>query len=412
MANLSAIPPGEKRCSRCGEVKPTSAFHRNRAQRDGMQHYCKSCARDYKSRRSVCESCGTEFQGTARTCSWECAKELISRTKRAKAEADVHPIPDDHKLCRNCGEVKPKTDFALHGRSRDGLQSNCKQCHADYSRQHGVGEKPCTVCGVLFRGRAKTCSLACRSELVSRTKNAAVEADAGPIPKDFKLCRKCLKIKPRGDFNQSSRSRDGLQTRCRKCGEGYEKHHGICEVCGEDFFGSGTTCSKACAGVLVSRSKLQAFADARAHIPQGQKQCTGCGEIKPVEDFGKNANARDGLQYKCKGCLDSDLKYRLNSVMRVGIYSSLKGKKSGRAWQSLVAYSVNELKAHLEAQFAEGMTWDNYGDWHIDHIRPVVSFSFESSDDPEFKQCWGLKNLQPLWATDNIRKGATWDPPE
>jgi hypothetical protein len=51
------------------------------------------------------------------------------------------------------------------------------------------------------------------------------------------------------------------------------------------------------------------------------------------------------------------------------------------------------------------MTWMNYGEWHIDHILPIDSFNFQSYEDYQFKECWSLENLQPLWAIDNIRKG-------
>ena len=51
------------------------------------------------------------------------------------------------------------------------------------------------------------------------------------------------------------------------------------------------------------------------------------------------------------------------------------------------------------------MGWDNYGEWHVDHIRPIASFNFESVDCAEFKECWSLDNLQPLWAFDNLSKG-------
>jgi len=62
--------------------------------------------------------------------------------------------------------------------------------------------------------------------------------------------------------------------------------------------------------------------------------------------------------------------------------------------------------AHLESKFLPGMTWNNRGDWHIDHVRPLASFSFETAQCPDFKAAWSLSNLQPLWALDNIRKGA------
>ena len=51
------------------------------------------------------------------------------------------------------------------------------------------------------------------------------------------------------------------------------------------------------------------------------------------------------------------------------------------------------------------MNWDNYGEWHIDHIKPISSFIFESSEDEEFKRCWSLDNLQPMWGIENIKKG-------
>ena len=61
---------------------------------------------------------------------------------------------------------------------------------------------------------------------------------------------------------------------------------------------------------------------------------------------------------------------------------------------------------HLEKQFQNGMNWDNYTKfgWHIDHIIPVDAFNFTTTKDKEFKECWKLSNLQPLWAYDNWKK--------
>ena len=60
---------------------------------------------------------------------------------------------------------------------------------------------------------------------------------------------------------------------------------------------------------------------------------------------------------------------------------------------------------HLESLFTDGMTWDNYGEWHVDHKKPMALFNFETVDDQEFKECWKLDNLQPLWGPDNLSKG-------
>lgn len=77
----------------------------------------------------------------------------------------------------------------------------------------------------------------------------------------------------------------------------------------------------------------------------------------------------------------------------------------------LVGYTLVELMEHLESQFTKGMTWDNYGEWHIDHIRPVSDFNFITHNDSEFKECWSLWNLQPLWAFDNLSKCAKCEAP-
>lgn len=96
---------------------------------------------------------------------------------------------------------------------------------------------------------------------------------------------------------------------------------------------------------------------------------------------------------------------KLHSNMSRAIRASIAGK-GGRSWESLLGYTTEQLMAHIERQFTRGMTWENYGEWHIDHIRPKVSFGLLSSEDPAFKECWAMSNLQPLWAEDNRRKSA------
>lgn len=106
----------------------------------------------------------------------------------------------------------------------------------------------------------------------------------------------------------------------------------------------------------------------------------------------------------------SDHRLRLNVRMSANIYHALADKKCGRGWESVVGYSLGDLVKHLERQFARGMTWDNWGKgpdcWHIDHIVPKASFSFDNDNDPDFKACWALTNLRPLWQPDNQSKSA------
>jgi len=99
-----------------------------------------------------------------------------------------------------------------------------------------------------------------------------------------------------------------------------------------------------------------------------------------------------------------DIRYRIHDAVSSNIYEALKKNKNGRSWEKLVGFTLTDLMIHLQKLFQSGMSWKNYGKWHIDHIIPRSKFHFKSADDPEFKKCWTLSNLQPLWAADNIRK--------
>jgi len=70
-------------------------------------------------------------------------------------------------------------------------------------------------------------------------------------------------------------------------------------------------------------------------------------------------------------------------------------------------YTPLELNEHLEKQFDERMSWDNYGTyWHIDHIIPQAALPYDSMEHPNFAKCWALDNLQPLSAVENMKKGS------
>jgi hypothetical protein len=75
--------------------------------------------------------------------------------------------------------------------------------------------------------------------------------------------------------------------------------------------------------------------------------------------------------------------------------------KMGSAVKNL-GCSVSEFLAHLEKQFSNGMTWDNYGQWHIDHIKPLSAFDL--TDTNQLAEACHFSNLQPLWGKENSSK--------
>ena len=112
------------------------------------------------------------------------------------------------------------------------------------------------------------------------------------------------------------------------------------------------------------------------------------------------------LKYqRMKWATDPNFKIRSNVSRRIN--SAIhNGSKSARTLE-LLGCSIKQLKESLEDDFEAGMTWDNYGEWHIDHIEPCSSFDLT---DPFYQKiCFNWMNLQPLWARDNIAKGSKLD---
>lgn len=95
---------------------------------------------------------------------------------------------------------------------------------------------------------------------------------------------------------------------------------------------------------------------------------------------------------------------RIRNSVSARMWAALKGRSDGALFSRL-GYDVETLMRHLESKFHRGMGWDNYGKWHVDHIRPCAEF--DMTDERQFQECWSLSNLQPLWAPDNCRKGAS-----
>ena len=100
--------------------------------------------------------------------------------------------------------------------------------------------------------------------------------------------------------------------------------------------------------------------------------------------------------------------FHLLAVQRKRMLNALRGvgAKSARTLE-LLGCTGAEAVAHIERQFKNGMSWSNRAEWHIDHIRPLVSFDL--NDPAQQRQAFHYTNLQPLWARENRRKGAKYD---
>lgn len=218
----------------------------------------------------------------------------------------------------------------------------------------------------------------------------AIDAISAPITDlQYKTCTKCGKEKLFSDFSSNKNGRFGLHPSCKSCVNEYSKRYRSANP----------------------EKRLEANRSWRSRNPDkktaADRLWRANNPMKTAESFSKwrtsNLEAR---------AASASLRYSIPKVkVSVNIASSIrsgiaKGSKRGRKTFSLLGYTREELMSHLESQFSAGMTWENYGDWHIDHIVPIAAHDYETPDDIDFKRAWSLSNLQPLWATDNLKKSA------
>jgi hypothetical protein len=146
-------------------------------------------------------------------------------------------------------------------------------------------------------------------------------------------------------------------------------------------------------------------------ISGNKKVCLACFKLKKVSEFSPAKKCKLRVQSKCKQCRalwesnrkKTDKTYRIIHSIRNRIRIAIKKNvKHGKSLE-LLGCSINFLKSFLSKKFKPNMTWNNWGKWHIDHIKPCASFDL--SNPEEQKKCFHYSNLQPLWAKENLSKG-------
>lgn len=105
--------------------------------------------------------------------------------------------------------------------------------------------------------------------------------------------------------------------------------------------------------------------------------------------------------------ITTNIKYKLSRKLRDRFRKAIKGKyKKGSVVKNL-GCSVEFFRSYIENQFKSGISWDNYGKWHLDHIKPLSKFNLENVK--ELKEAYHYSNLQPLWAEENTKKVAKYE---
>lgn len=216
-------------------------------------------------------------------------------------------------------------------------------------------------------------------------------AQAGSADAQAKQCRMCGITKFFCEFVADKRTKDGVGARCKDChtaaGRAWRINNpGKQRECEEAYRADNRE-------IIKVRSKEYFSANKDAHADRVRSYRSR--NPDKVAQFNATSHANRS----------SSPKYRVESAIRTAVNRTIRfGAKEARTFE-LLGYSSGDLMAHLERQFSDGMSWDNYGEWHIDHKTPLTAHEYETAEDADFKRAWALSNLQPLWALDNIKKG-------
>lgn len=280
------------------------------------------------------------------------------------------------KKCSKCGVEYPKTREHFY-KSGKHMQSWCKKCweelndsRKEYKRQHYLQNKQ----KYNEAARKRYRELHPKEEL----------------PSGYKRCSVCKQVKLLSEFGKYSKAKDGLRYSCKLCRKqeylANKEHH--------------------------LKKRREYYRDNKERILRRSKTYKER-RADWYREYGKNyyQNNSGRIKHNVKKYhfkrMETDPAYKLLVLYRTRLYQALKGYTKSKSTRRLIGCPIKQLKEHLESQFEEGMSWDNYGEWHVDHIKPCALFDFSKIE--EQKACFHYTNLQPLWAEENQRKGARYE---
>lgn len=195
-----------------------------------------------------------------------------------------------------------------------------------------------------------------------------------------KTCKKCGEEKNIELFGNAKNNKDG--------------HRGVCKVCVAKYYKEYCSINSERVSKYSKEYRNANIEKSSAYIKEYQKANREViGEYK-----------REWIKKK----RNTDPTFKLLCNLRRRINKAISGEVKSAATKQLIGCTVEEMKEHLEKQFTSGMNWGNYGEWHVDHIMPCISFDL--SQEKEQRECFNYRNLQPLWAVDNLKKSGnyTW----
>lgn len=313
-----------------------------------------------------------------------------------------------NKKCIKCGVEKPNSSDFFRKSYGEKLRSDCRECERKYNKKYRNENKD--KFKVYNKSPKKKEHYEKNKEKINKyckewyeknkeeinRKSRELRRKLNPkeeIPEGMKKCSSCKTTKPATNnyFSINKRTKDGFSYRCKQCRIEAEYWDNLEEVKSKRKKYYNNNKDK------VSETNRRYKENNPEWYQNYNKSYYKENQDKIKETVKKNHYRR----------VKEDVGYRLLQRCRKRLYEAVKGNIKSKRTMELIGCSVEHLMKHLESQFQNGMTWENYGEWHVDHIKPCALYDF--SDEKQQKECFNYKNLQPLWAKENLRKSAKYE---
>lgn len=284
------------------------------------------------------------------------------------------------KTCVRCSKTKEISCFDKEKRGKYGVRTLCKECRhelrslkltekIDKPPKVVDGKKKCTACGI----------------------------------------EKCLQ-----EFGHTNKNKLGLQSRCKKClseehRKYWEKNKDSIKVSDKKYREKNKEKRKITHKTWRDKTdyckseKFKEQCKKYAHSEKGKKYYR-----EYNKEYSKTEKGREIYRNYRNKKRDTDPNFRMRDVLKGRIRDGLRAQSAKKLLKTeeYLGCSFDFLRKYLESLWTDGMNWDNYGyyGWHVDHIIPCARFNLTNPEQQ--KQCFHYTNLQPLWAKENLSKGA------
>ena len=241
----------------------------------------------------------------------------------------------------------------------------------------------------------------------------------------MKICKRCLTEKNLNEFGKNKQNKDGLSIYCLTCEKTRAEEYRInnrdkVNKSAKDYRKNNPEKYKESIKKYLDKNPEMTSTN-RVRIYRKNEEFRKKETLKSREWYLKNIEKsrerskkyyhenkkilrEKNNQYK-KLKLKTDSLERLKKNLRDRIRQFLTGDNKSKRTFDIIGLDKQNFKLYIESKFEEGMSWENYGEWHLDHIKPL----YLSENEDDLIKLNHYTNLQPLWGKDNIKKNRKYD---